>query len=169
MLKPTSMRGIKQQQHGVMLLEALIGILIFSIGILALIALQSASVSATSDARYRVEAVNLANQMLGTIWTSVDRSTPGSLQADLLAFKHMAGVPSETCDFAGGAASANAKVLAWQDSVAATLPNSDAGARQQIDVNLGAGNQVTLTICWKAPSEAASADYHRHIVVTNVH
>ena len=45
-----------------MLIEALIGILIFSIGILALIGMQAAAIRNTADARYRSEASFLANR-----------------------------------------------------------------------------------------------------------
>jgi len=53
-----------------MLLEALISILIFSIGILAIIGLQAAAVKASSDAKYRSDASLLANQLIGQMWVS---------------------------------------------------------------------------------------------------
>jgi type IV pilus assembly protein PilV len=55
------------QQDGVVLIEALLGILIFSIGILALIGMQSVAVKNTIDARYRTEAAYLANSILSQI------------------------------------------------------------------------------------------------------
>ena len=45
-----------RHQAGVMLIEALIGILIFSIGILALLGMQGAAMRNTTDAKYRSEA-----------------------------------------------------------------------------------------------------------------
>jgi len=56
-----------RKQAGVVLIEALLGILIFSIGILALIGMQSVAVKNTIDARYRTEAAYLASQMLSQI------------------------------------------------------------------------------------------------------
>jgi type IV pilus assembly protein PilV len=53
------------RQAGVMLIEALIGVLIFSIGILALIGMQATAVKNTTDARYRSEAAYLANSIIG--------------------------------------------------------------------------------------------------------
>lgn len=158
---------MKKFEQGVMLIEALVGILIFSIGVLALIALQSASVTATSDAKYRIEAVNLANQMLGTIFTSVNRTTAGTIAADLQNFAHQEDGDSASCVFGGGA-SASAKVTAWANAVTATLPQS-AAAQQQIDVNIGAGNQVTITVCWKAPSDDGAVAFRRHVIVAQVH
>lgn len=61
--------GYKSQQ-GVVLLESLIAIMIFSMGILALVGLQSAMVKNTSDAKYRSEATFVAQQKLGDIWTN---------------------------------------------------------------------------------------------------
>ena len=61
MLSPgsRSLRGSPQhRQRGMFLLEALVGILIFSIGILALVAMQATAITAQADAQYRVEAAN---------------------------------------------------------------------------------------------------------------
>lgn len=55
-------------QQGVVLLEALIAILIFSFGILALAGLQGAMIKNTTDANYRSEASNIAQQQLGIMW-----------------------------------------------------------------------------------------------------
>jgi type IV pilus assembly protein PilV len=49
-------------QKGAILLESLIAMLIFSMGILALVGLQAAMVSNTSDAKYRSVASYLAQQ-----------------------------------------------------------------------------------------------------------
>ncbi|MBK8577809.1 MAG: type IV pilus modification protein PilV [Candidatus Accumulibacter sp.] len=57
-------------QAGVMLLEALIAILIFSLGILSLVALQGTSIQLTSDAKYRTDATLLANRLIGQMWAS---------------------------------------------------------------------------------------------------
>jgi type IV pilus assembly protein PilV len=55
-------------QKGAILLESLIAMLIFSMGILALVGLQAAMVSNTSDAKYRSVASYLAQQKLGELW-----------------------------------------------------------------------------------------------------
>lgn len=62
-----SIRSDKLQQ-GSVLLEALLAVLIFSMGILALVGLQAAMVKNTSDAKYRAEASFIAQQKLGDIW-----------------------------------------------------------------------------------------------------
>lgn len=57
-------------QRGVVLLESLIAVLIFSMGILALVGLQGAMIKNTSDARYRAEATFIAQQKIGEIWAN---------------------------------------------------------------------------------------------------
>lgn len=63
-------------QQGVVLLEALIAILIFSMGILAVVGLQAAMIKNTSDARFRSEASFMAQQRIGLIWS--DPANPGA-------------------------------------------------------------------------------------------
>lgn len=59
----------KLSQQGVVLLEALVAVLIFSMGILALVGLQAAMVKNTSDSKYRADASFIAQQRIGQIWT----------------------------------------------------------------------------------------------------
>ena len=70
----------RRQQTGVMLLEALIAILIFSLGILAIIGLQAQSIRNSSEAKYRADASFLANQLIGYMWTD---------PANFAAYSHM--------------------------------------------------------------------------------
>ena len=65
------MQRSRHLQSGVMLIEALVGILIFMIGILALIAMQATAIRTAGDARYRTEAVNYSNDLLGGILEQV--------------------------------------------------------------------------------------------------
>ncbi|MDR0247033.1 MAG: hypothetical protein LBI16_01365 [Burkholderiales bacterium] len=53
-----------------MLLEVLVSILIFALGIVALVGLQGRSLMMTDDVQYRAEAIHLANAYMGQIWAS---------------------------------------------------------------------------------------------------
>lgn len=55
-------------QQGMALIEGMIAILIFSIGILAIVGLQAVTLRQSTDAKYRIDASLLANQTLGTMW-----------------------------------------------------------------------------------------------------
>jgi len=139
-------------QRGSMLLEALIAILLFSMGILGLMGLQAIALKNTADAKYRTEAAFLANQIIGQMWADHP--------ANLATYAHNP-TTAGNCAF-GGAASANASVTAWLGNattvgtVAGNLPGATSN-RQQITV--GAGNLVTVTICWQGPQEAAPHNY----------
>lgn len=63
-------------QHGVILIETLVAILLFSMGVLALIGVQAAMISNTSASQYRSVASQIAQQRLGVMW-----SDPGNLAA----------------------------------------------------------------------------------------
>jgi type IV pilus assembly protein PilV len=67
-------------QSGVVLLESLIAILIFSIGILALVGIQAVMTSNTSDAKYRSEANYLAQKRIAEIWA--DPTNPDMTEGD---------------------------------------------------------------------------------------
>ena len=61
-------RATARTQSGVMLLEALVAILIFSLGIIALLGLQANSIIQVSQAKYRTDASYLANQIIARMW-----------------------------------------------------------------------------------------------------
>lgn len=111
-------------QQGMALLEGLIAILIFSIGILSIVGLQAVNLKQATDAKYRLDASFLANQTVGMMWA--DRE--------------------------------NLAAYAVTDEAVATLPNG----KRTVDVD---GSQVTVTISWKMPGEAAA---HRHVVVAHI-
>jgi type IV pilus assembly protein PilV len=59
----------RNSQQGVVLIEALVAILIFSIGILAVAGLQASMIKNTSDAKYRSDASYIAQKRIGEIWS----------------------------------------------------------------------------------------------------
>jgi type IV pilus assembly protein PilV len=153
------------RQQGMILIEALVGILIFSMGILALVGMQASAISAQSDAQYRIEAANLANKMLSQIWLNVDRTSATTIQTSLGGFAHQ--TTGGNCSYSG-TASTNALVTDWVSEVSSDsgtrLPGATA-AMQQIVVDTANFNRVTITVCWRAPNEAAT---RRHTVVSHV-
>ncbi len=156
--------ALRRDQQGMTLIESMIAILIFSMGILALVGMYTSAVSRTTDSQYRIEAANHANRILGQIWANVDRSTAANLTATLQAYQHQPG--GGNCNF-GGAASANADVAAWVAAITAPgtgLPGAGA-ATNQILVDTANFNRVTVTVCWRAPGDTYA---HQHVVVANI-
>ncbi len=72
--------SLKPAQQGVVLLEAMIAILLFSIGVLAVVGLQAAMINNTSGAKSRMDASYIAQQRIGLMW-----SDPSNLAAYLEA------------------------------------------------------------------------------------
>jgi type IV pilus assembly protein PilV len=159
-------------QRGFFLLEALIALLIFSLGILGMVSMGGAAISAQSDAQYRTEAAGYASEIATQIALNVDRA---NLAVSLPEFAHQP-IDGGYCTF-GGAASAQAVVTGWVDKVRGAVPGTPGlpGATaisQQIAVDTSAAghNKVTVTICWQPPSSSANpfAPMRRHTLVSYV-
>jgi type IV pilus assembly protein PilV len=132
-MKATLMRRRHQgkRETGVMLLEALIAILIFSIGILAVVGLQAAAIKTVADSKYRSEASFLANQLVAQMWTD---------NGNIANYA-----------YPGGTAPA---LTAWVAQVTARMP----GAVPPIVTITGAtvqGGQVMIDVRWRTPEETA--------------
>ncbi|MBU1214279.1 MAG: prepilin-type cleavage/methylation domain-containing protein [Gammaproteobacteria bacterium] len=56
-------------QQGVVIIEAMIAILIFSVGVLGIVGMQANMIKNTSDSNYRSEASYIAQQTIGTMWS----------------------------------------------------------------------------------------------------
>jgi len=80
----------RESQSGVVLLESIIAILLFSLGILALVGLQTAMLKNTTDSKYRADASFIAQQRLGLMWADPDNiptyleASPGTDISNLL-------------------------------------------------------------------------------------
>ncbi len=121
--------GAGRRERGATLIEGMIAILIFSLGILAIMGLHAASLKNTTDAQFRAEASHLANSVIAKMRLH-DQATV-------------------TADFAspGGA-----QYTQWQTDLAATgmtLPGMAATPPTIVFV----GRQVTVSIRWQAQSD----------------
>lgn len=129
----------RKNEEGVMLIEALVGILIFSIGILALIGMQGVAIKNTNDARYRSEASFLATQIVGTMWSDV---------ANLGRYdKDFAGTFTNRDNWV---TTVEARMPGVNVTTSTLLPEIEVGP----DAGLGlAANEVRVTIRWLQPGE----------------
>ena len=152
---------------GFTLIEVLVALLIFSVGVLALVGMYAASIRSTRDAEFRVEAANYATEILQTISAEVSRVNGLVDPVDLANFALNAS-GSGCGNFSGGQAdSTKTGVSAWLDRLqaAAGLPGAGTAGYQQITVNAASFNQVLVTLCWLAPGDATP---HSHQVASNV-
>lgn len=141
-MKPMKPIPQRSRQHGLMLLEALLGILIFSIGILASIAMLSRTIGQVSDAKYRIDASFLANEIISRIW--VDR-------ANLATYAYPGGTAPE--------------LATWVAHVNTALPGAAANA-PTVTVDAATG-QVTVTVRWQAQAAAVASNHMAIATVAN--
>ena len=118
-------------QGGFFLIEAMVAILIFSLGILGLVAMGGTAVSSQSDAQYRTEASSLADAIAGQIALGVDRTNAAAMPASLADVRasarrradraarsparHDGGATPSVADVLGRAANATARGPARRD------------------------------------------------------
>jgi type IV pilus assembly protein PilV len=141
-----------RHQAGVMLIEALIGILIFSIGILALLGMQGTAIKNTTDARYRSEAAFLATQIGGQMWVDDKDKLARYNTADPTPY-----APRDT----------------WVNSVALTLPNVQVGGPTAPTIQVGpdlalglADREVRVQVRWQQPGET---DVRQVTILNRIH
>ncbi|MFT7723136.1 MAG: type IV pilus modification protein PilV [Roseateles sp.] len=157
-------------QRGVLLLEVLVALLIFSLGVLGLVGLQASAAKQSGETKYRADATLLANELLGQMRLA-SRSF-ATLQA------RFQGAGTEEPDDRDGA-----DYTTWRARVAAQLPGA-AGHPPIVTLTqnqplpaivngaatpatgLSASTLVSITVRWKAPNAPASEPVH-NIVLTN--
>jgi type IV pilus assembly protein PilV len=137
----------KARQGGVALLEALIGILIFSIGILAVVGMQATAIRTVTDSKYRSEAAFLANQLMTQIWTD---------DGNISSYAY------------NGTGTPDPRLAPWIAEVDRRLPGT-AAARPVVTVSgatvkgvAGAnstGGQVRIQVFWQMPDDTAPRNY----------
>jgi type IV pilus assembly protein PilV len=148
----------RHRQGGVMLLEVLIGILIFSIGILAMLGMQAIGMRNTVESKYRAEASYLANQIVGAMW--VDRANP-------------AGNLCARYDDAGAGAAANTSRSGWVNLVQQRLPQAATYTPSIVvtSPDCNKGGQVMVTVRWLRPGEdpgTGNVNVSRYVVIAQI-
>lgn len=127
-----------RRERGFTLIEVLVSVLVFSVGVLGMVGLQATAVRLATDAQQRAEATFLADQLLARM-----------LIADPAAAASFAHHPDGTTRCAPtGAASTHALVTDWLADVTATFPRASAD-EQQITVSGTPANEVTVRLCWR--------------------
>jgi len=153
----TAAVGVRQQA-GVMLLEVLIAILIFSIGILAVVGMQAAAINNVNDAKYRSEAAFLTNRLLSQMWTDAGNLTVANYGYPL------GGSP-------GAKLGAFTTPGTWLNSVNLLPSATTVPPIVTISNATATGAQVTIQVRWLMPEEAAQTPQpapHNYTVVATI-
>lgn len=135
-------------QRGFTLIEVMVSILIFSIGVIALVGMQSLMISNSIDAENRIQAGYYANSLIGQMW--VDR---GASDTNLNSY--------DTED--SGGRPAGHYLDAWIANVQANLPGSTGANAPIVRVT---GNRVDITIRWRLPSDSSVHTYSTTAIIT---
>lgn len=134
-------RSNRAGQQGSVIIEALIAILIFSIGILGMIQMQAVSVNHVSDAKYRVDASFLANQIIGAMWAN---------RASLATYA------CNPCTSVNG----NADTQTWVMDVGVETASGFTPALPNPTANISiAGNMATVSLTWRPPQVTTAHSY----------
>jgi type IV pilus assembly protein PilV len=140
----------RRTQSGGFLLEALIGVLIFSFGILGIVGLQAQSLRHTGDAEYRAEATYLANSLISKMWT--DDPAVLSTKYDSTLVTPGAGYVA----FANDAATLPGVVVATTTNMPTVLVDPAAPAPQTPSLQ---GHVVQITVFWQLPGDTTVHNY----------
>ncbi len=132
------------------MIEALVAILIFSLGVLAMVGTGAVSVNAQSDAQFRSTASQLAEQLAQSIYMGVDLTSSSTVAASLPQFAHQT-TTGGTCNFTGTASSSTI-VTDWITKVQATLPNTSA-SMIQVSISPTNFNAVNILLCWQGAGD----------------
>lgn len=148
-------------QRGMMLLEALFGILLFSIGIIALVGMQTSAVKQSVESKYRSDASMLAEQLIGQMW-GTDRQ-----YATLNNGYNSGSITNGSCTSGCAANFSN-----WLEEVKATLPGATANPPTtqftQITTSVSGtpSTRVTITIFWQSPG--ADTTVHSYVALAEI-
>lgn len=165
-------RGRAVHQRGMFLIEAVVALLLFMLGVLGMVGLSAQAVSTQSDAEYRTLAAQWASQLAQQAWVNVDRvsgvdrvTRAASVATSLNTFRHQPD--GDDCGAFGGATSTSPVVTNWiaavQDAQHGGLPGTANMQQVRIDTTADGHNKMTITVCWKAPADRA---VRRHVFAT---
>ncbi len=145
-------RPARSGQKGVMMVEALVAILIFSLGILGVVGMQARSVQMMTEAVFRAQAAQHASALIADMWMTN---------------------PAQRANLYASAGSNPLRYNQWKaviESGAKAMPGATANPpvvavdTQQVAYSTaGAGNQtvsqVTVTVFWQPPGVATPSSY----------
>jgi type IV pilus assembly protein PilV len=130
------------RQRGISLIEVLVGLLLFSFGILGLVGLQASMTQGQTVSKTRTDASYLANELIGIMWSDIT---------------HIGSYTTAGCD-------SYARCADWKAKLAAQLPRGDL-VELTPDVGTGAtAGDVLITIKWTMPDGSE----HKYTTTTTV-
>lgn len=138
----------KRLSTGFSMIEVMVAVLVLSLGLLGMAALQSISMRNNQSANYRTQATNLAYEFIDTARSYSDRNQQ-NLLALVQPFENWSatcaiGQPtSYACESANDAL--NCDRQRWAQKICRTMPNGRGQVR--LDTAMAAP-RITVSLCW---------------------
>ena len=133
------------------MVESLIALLVFSIGVIGLISMQAAALGLSADAKSRSDASLLVDKIIGSMWADQ--------RASLRSYIHQP--EGSDCNFYGDRSN-NATVSSWIGTLAkpGTVRSLLVGSLPRHEqIKVSADNVVTVTVCWRSAHDGATRHY----------
>jgi type IV pilus assembly protein PilV len=133
------------------MIEVLIALLLFAIGVLGLVGLQAAMTQAQTESKVRADAANLVDELATLMWSELGN------QATI----------ANLANYSTGSCSSSAGCNAWQTKLGQTLPG---GTLKSLtfdntpDTWAEEHGRVEVTLTWMLPNGAE----HQYIATFNV-
>jgi type IV pilus assembly protein PilV len=151
-----------------MLIEALIAILIFSIGILAVVGMQATAIKNVTESKSRSEAAFLAGELMAQMWIDQNIST-GAVQVNA------SNVNVANYNYPGsGSVPARLGTISpptgWIGRVTTKLPGATTALPKVTITNpTASGATVKIEVFWQLPEEATlGLPPHSHTVMASI-
>jgi type IV pilus assembly protein PilV len=158
---------IRAREQGVMLIEALIAILIFSIGILAVVGMQATAVKNVTESKSRSEAAFLAEELMAQMW--IDQNI------NAITKINTSNVTSANYNYPGsGSPPARLGTIlpptGWIGRVTTKLPGATTVLPKVTITNATtSGATIKIEIFWQLPEEATlGLPPHSHTVMASI-
>jgi len=135
---------MRARARGFSLLEVLVSMTIFSIGVLGTLGLYGRSVTGFSDAKYRTDAAMLADAIINDMWVN---------RANLSSYVYTG-------------TGTNTTLQPWLTAVSSTLPSGKATIA--VAGAAATGATVTVTVTWQPPNATGQGVTHTHTEIATV-
>jgi type IV pilus assembly protein PilV len=144
----------RESQQGVVILETLVAVLIFSFGILGLIGLQANTAKYGVNARFRTEAASLTDELVARMMLY----PAATLQADFQnGGNEFTSWESCRVDLTSGTTSSSNVACPIDSAIHGLLPNGNGTVT--VAPTVAGGFTARIVISWQAPGQADAASH----------